>query len=155
MGSGRGDELADVLTAGRYSWLLVPSPTGLSTPAVYAELDRLRASGLVPSVDLADDARTDRLLAALRERDPRALAPALFNDLDAAACSLQPSLQATRQAGVDAGALAGFVSGSGPTMVFLAQDNEHALTVQLALRVAGYAAESVHGPELGALHAQA
>lgn len=151
LGTGRGDQLTDVLAAGHYTWLLVTSSQGLSTPAVYAELDRMRASGLAVAVDLDTDSRTDTLLAALRGGDPRQLAPALFNDLDQAACSLLPSLNDTRQAGLDAGALAAFVSGSGPTLVFLALDNQHGLDIQLGLRAAGLQAEMVHGPAKGAL----
>ena len=37
------DELAPALARGRFDWVLVTSADGLSTPAVYRELDRLRA----------------------------------------------------------------------------------------------------------------
>lgn len=151
LGTGRGDQLVDVLSPGRYTWLLVPSAIGLSTPAVYAELDRMRECGEAPSTDLETDARTDELLVALRSKDPRALAPALFNDLDAAACSLLPALETTRQVGLNAGALAGFVSGSGPTVVFLARDNEHGLDVQLGLREQHIDSVMVHSPARGVL----
>ena len=151
LGTGRGDLLVDVLSPGKYTWLLVPSAIGLSTPAVYGELDRMRERGDAPTIDVATDERTDTLLAALRARDPRALAPALFNDLDAAAVSLLPALDDTRQAGLDAGAIAAFVSGSGPTMVFLALDNEHALDIQLSLRGQHIVSTMVHGPARGAL----
>ncbi|MGB4776821.1 4-(cytidine 5'-diphospho)-2-C-methyl-D-erythritol kinase, partial [Microbacterium sp.] len=43
IGTGRGDELAPALVRGRFDWVLVTSADGLSTPAVYGELDRLRA----------------------------------------------------------------------------------------------------------------
>lgn len=151
LGTGRGDQLVDVLSPGRHTWLLVPSTLGLSTPAVYGELDRMRERGEAPAVDLDIDTRTAELLTALRSGDPRVLASALFNDLDAAACSLLPVLNETRNAGLDAGALAGFVSGSGPTMVFLAQDNEHGLDIQLGLRERHIDSIMVHGPARGAL----
>ncbi len=50
------------------------------------------------------------------------LAGALGNDLQAAALSLRPQLADVLKAGRAAGALAGIVSGSGPTCVFLAYD---------------------------------
>lgn len=150
-GTGRGDELVDVLCHAHYTWLLVPNEHGLSTPAVYRELDRIREAGVAKQVLLDADDRAEVLIAALRQGDPRALAPTLFNDLDQAACSLHPDLERIRQAGLDAGALAGFVSGSGPTMVFLTQDNEHALDVQLGLRDSGLESIIVHGPVKGAL----
>ena len=51
---------------------------------------------------------------------------ALGNDLQAAALSLRPELRETLDAGCAAGALAGLVSGSGPTCVFLCRDAAHA-----------------------------
>ncbi len=54
------------------------------------------------------------VLAALASGDPAALAPLLGNDLQPASLSLDPGLRRTLRAGVEAGALAGIVSGSGP-----------------------------------------
>ena len=42
MGSGRGEMLAPVLARGTYHWVFALAEGGLSTPAVYAECDRLR-----------------------------------------------------------------------------------------------------------------
>ena len=42
MGSGRGELLAPVLARGTYHWVFALAEGGLSTPAVYAECDRLR-----------------------------------------------------------------------------------------------------------------
>ena len=50
----------------------------------------------------------------------------LANDLQPAALALAPYLRDTLAAGRDGGALAGLVSGSGPTCAFLAADAEHA-----------------------------
>ena len=54
------------------------------------------------------------------------LGEALGNDLQAAALSLRPALADVLKAGRGAGALAGLVSGSGPTCVFLADDGHDA-----------------------------
>ena len=97
-----------------FHWVLAFGAAGLSTPAVYAEIDRLRDSGNPPR--LSDP---EALLAALSSGDPHALAPLLGNDLQPAALSLMPGLRRTLRAGVEAGALAGIVSGSGPTCAFL------------------------------------
>lgn len=43
VGTGRGELLAPVLGRGDYQWVLAFSPGGLSTPRVFAELDRARA----------------------------------------------------------------------------------------------------------------
>ena len=101
-----------------WHWVIAVAEVGLSTPSVYAELDRLRAAGAAePPLGSAD-----ALLAALRQRDPGVLAAALANDLQPAALSLRPALATTLAAGRKAGALAGLVSGSGPTCLFLARD---------------------------------
>jgi 4-diphosphocytidyl-2-C-methyl-D-erythritol kinase len=129
LGTGRGERVSPVL-AGPYSWhwVLAIDDAGLSTPTVYAELDRLR--GKSSTVDVGPP---DRLLAALRQRDPQVLARVLANGLQPAALSLRRQLRRTLEAGAEAGALAGIVSGSGPTCVFLAADGRHA--AELAARL--------------------
>ena len=55
----------------------------------------------------------------------------------ATAVSLDPGLRRTLRAGVEAGALAGLVSGSGPTCAFLCSSEEAALDVSSRLAGAG------------------
>jgi 4-diphosphocytidyl-2-C-methyl-D-erythritol kinase len=149
IGTGRGDELSPALAKGRFDWVVVPSGEGLSTPEVYAHLDDLRsrndfgASTRAPAVDPA-------VLHALRAGDPVALAEHTRNDLQAAALSLRPELRAPLELGERSGALAGMVSGSGPTLAFLADDPEAALELQVTLSAAGLEALHVHGPVAGA-----
>ncbi|MFY1634294.1 4-(cytidine 5'-diphospho)-2-C-methyl-D-erythritol kinase [Solwaraspora sp. WMMB335] len=130
LGTGRGEAVSPVLARpATWHWVLAMADGGLATPAVYAELDRLRAAGAAPDpVGPPDD-----LLAALRQRDPQVLAGALGNDLQPAALSLRPALAQVLDTGVAAGALAGLVSGSGPTCAFLARDTAQAETVADAL----------------------
>jgi 4-diphosphocytidyl-2-C-methyl-D-erythritol kinase len=77
------------------------------------------------------------LLEALAAGDPRRLALLLGNDLQAAAVSLRPGLRRTLRAGVNAGALVGIVSGSGPTCAFLCTNAEAAVRVAAELAGAG------------------
>ena len=51
VGTGRGDLLSPVLARARLHWVLAISDRGLSTPAVFAELDRLRAQSGPPRVE--------------------------------------------------------------------------------------------------------
>ena len=91
--------------------VLVPQREGLSTAAVYAELERLRSRGDRPT-DAALDPEPLRRLAA----EPlHALAAAFENDLQPAAVSLRPELERPLASLVRAGALAAQVTGSGPT----------------------------------------
>jgi 4-diphosphocytidyl-2-C-methyl-D-erythritol kinase len=132
LGGGRGEELATVLARDTFHWVLAFAEGGLSTPAVFAELDRLRDVGAPPR--LADP---EPVLAALTAGDPHALAPLLGNELQAAALSLDPGLRRTLRAGQDAGALAGVVSGSGPTCAFLCASAASAVDVGTELAGAG------------------
>lgn len=132
MGSGRGEVLAPVLARGSYHWVFALSEGGLSTPAVYAECDRLRGTRPVP-----DPSPSAEMMTALRSGDARALGAALTNDLQAAAISLMPALGDVLDAGLEFGALGGIVSGSGPTVAFLAEDNEAAIDLAVSLTASG------------------
>lgn len=147
IGTGRGEHLAPVLTRGTFSWVFAAAEVGLSTPAVYAECDRLREGRSVP-----DPYVSDLLLQALAAGDPVLLGKALHNDLQPAAVSLRPALGLLLEAGEDAGALGGIVSGSGPTCAFLARDDEHALDLAVALTSTGLcrAVHRAQGPVPGA-----
>jgi 4-diphosphocytidyl-2-C-methyl-D-erythritol kinase len=130
LGTGRGELVSPVLAPGHaWHWVLAFADGGLSTPDVFRELDRLRGLGQAPASIGAPDA----ILAALRQRDAAVLAKVLGNDLEAAAVSLRPELSRTLAAGRAAGALAGIVSGSGPTCAFLCADSASASTVVDAL----------------------
>ncbi|HYJ00128.1 MAG TPA: 4-(cytidine 5'-diphospho)-2-C-methyl-D-erythritol kinase [Thermoleophilaceae bacterium] len=86
--------------------VLVPQPEGLSTAAVYRELDRLgrHATDLDPAP-----------LRELAARSVAEVAAGLANDLQPAALSLRPELGEPIEALLAAGALAAQVTGSGPT----------------------------------------
>lgn len=128
LGNGRGERLTPVLAHGDYTWLLAVADGGLSTPAVYAELDRQRESG---PVGLAGDPAG--VLAALRAADPVLLGRVLSNDLQPAAVALRPELGELLAAVRDLGALGAVVSGSGPTVAVLARDSGHADALAAAL----------------------
>lgn len=132
LGTGRGEELTSVLARSTFHWVLAFGAGGLSSGAVYAEIDRLREVGS-PS-RLAD---AEPLLTALSSGDPALLAPLLGNDLQPAALSLEPELRRTLRAGTEAGALAGIVSGSGPTCAFLCSSADAAVAVGSELAGAG------------------
>jgi 4-diphosphocytidyl-2-C-methyl-D-erythritol kinase len=151
LGTGRGEELATVLARSTFHWVLAFADGGLSTPAVFAEIDRLRdtAGAGRDAPPRLDD--PEPVLAALASGDPAELAPLLGNDLQAAAVSLDPGLRRTLRAGTDAGALAGIVSGSGPTCAFLCTSASAAVDVGAELagrgvcRTVRVASGPVHG----------
>jgi 4-diphosphocytidyl-2-C-methyl-D-erythritol kinase len=150
LGSGRGEELSPVLARARSHWVLGIAGEGLSTPAVYAELDRLRADGRVP--DGSELEPTEPVISALRSGPPSALAAALVNDLQAPALALRPELRRALTAATDAGASGALLSGSGPTVAALAEDEQGAVRLTAALAGAGVfrTVRAVHGPVPGA-----
>ncbi|MCR2812221.1 4-(cytidine 5'-diphospho)-2-C-methyl-D-erythritol kinase [Microbacterium sp. zg.Y1090] len=152
VGTGRGDQLSPALARGRMDWVIVATPMGMSTPDVYRELDRLRDGAGAPdiapppSVPDVDPA----VLQALRTGDAAAVAAVVHNDLQEAAFSLRPELAQLRELGMSQGALAGMVSGSGPTVAFLTADPTAAMELRVNLAAAGHDALTVHGPVAGA-----
>lgn len=144
---GRGEQLAPVLSRGVYHWVLGLDAEGLSTPAVYAELDRLRA--IHPPLPAAGP---DGVLAALRAGDAVALGRALHNDLQSPALRLRPRLRRVLETGRDLGALGTLVSGSGPTCAFLARDANDATRIAAAVAGMGVCrtVRRAHGPVAGA-----
>jgi len=151
IGTGRGDQLSPALAKGQFQWVLALADFGLSTPAVYSELDKHRdrhaqdifPATTTPSVDT-------NVLQALRAGDPHMLADTLYNDLQAPALHLQPSLTEVLELGERNGALAGIISGSGPTVAFLAADLDTALELQIALSAARLTVVRATGPVHGA-----
>jgi len=167
VGQGRGERLTPALASGEYHWVLAVADGALSTPEVYATLDRLRAtrdpapagagSRPSPGARLAADgpgfaadgpgfaahgqepapALDHALMSALRSGNPAAVGQALSNELQPAALSLFPALRKTLAAGRELGALGAIVAGSGPTCAFLTASAERAVDLAVSLSGAG------------------
>lgn len=140
LGEGRG-EMLTALDSAELHWVFVPAEFGIGAGDAYRELDRLRATGSAPAMAAGPDA----LVAALPGGDVDAIARLLVNDLQPAALSLAPVLGETLARGTAAGAVAGIVSGSGPTCAFLCRTAAHAVEVAAAFP----RAITAHGPVAG------
>lgn len=149
LGLGRGERLSPLPCEGEFHWVFALADGGLSTPAVFAECDRLRAAF---EQQAGWPHESPDLLAALAAGDAKALGEALTNDLQPAALSLRPSLARTLATGREFGALGSLVSGSGPTCAFLAADADHAAELAAVLSEASVARAVVTatGPVPGA-----
>ena len=158
VGRGRGEQVTPALApATRYHWVLAFADGQLSTPEVYAALDRLRAVGPAGAADPVAPAPAQpdldaALMAALRSGDAARVGQRLSNDLQTAAVSLFPALRKTLAAGLELGALGALVAGSGPTCMFLAANAERALELAVSLSGAGVcrSVARVSGPVPGA-----
>lgn len=145
IGRGRG-EILEPIKSLAFSWVIVPSMEHLATPGVYGRLDELRAD-----VDVVlPESLSDAFLDALYRGDPEALAPHLINDMAQASLDLEPELEATLEKGLQCGALAVMVSGSGPTSAMLARDDAHANAIQASLRDQGHHCVITSSPARGA-----
>ena len=153
VGTGRGDVLTPALARGRYEWVLITDDAGLSTPEVYRAFDVVRAEdgrvyagreGLDPFEVPAS------FFEALLTGDAREFAPCLRNQLEAGSFRLRPALEDVIERGVLAGALAGIVSGSGPTIALLCADADRADRVADRMRAHGHTALRASGPVRGA-----
>jgi 4-diphosphocytidyl-2-C-methyl-D-erythritol kinase len=116
---GAGERVEPLPEPAPHAALLLPDGGGLSTPAVFAEADRL---GIGRSA-----AELDELAARLREvagagASPLAYPELLVNDLEAPARSLRPAIGEALEALRGAGAPVAILSGSGPTAVGLFPD---------------------------------
>lgn len=126
LGRGRGDRLVPVIFRGTHHWVFATADEGLSTPAVYRRFDELGGGG--------GDHVPTTLIAALTRGDIDAVAGGLGNDLQDAALDMRPELAGVLEAGVEAGAMAGLISGSGPTVAFLVGGEAIGRSVAKSLR---------------------
>ena len=147
IGAGRGESVHPALARGTYRWVLAFAEHGLPTASVYAELDRGRRSRPITEPRVPPE-----VMSALRSADADALGQVLCNDLQEPALRLRPRLRQLLATGDERGALGSLVSGSGPTCMFLAADEEHALDIAVHLSGAGLCRSVVraHGPVPGA-----
>lgn len=150
VGLGRGEVLTQIEEVPAINLVLVTSDEGLSTPAVYKRLDELRAARGLDPMFVPAAIVPEELIRALRSGDQLAISALLKNDLQEAALDLRPDLKKTIADGLAAGALTGFVSGSGPTVAFLVADANAAEEIAQKLHVSGYRALAASGPAAGA-----
>ena len=113
LGTGRGDHLvAWPALSFEPHFVLVISPEGLSTPAVFAKFDELGGGSEFSEV--------------LHPATVQELARMMSNDLQEAAVALLPSIENNISRLREVGALVAMVSGSGPTVLGLFADSETA-----------------------------
>lgn len=151
VGTCRGDELSQALAPSAFHWVFALSDRGLSTPDVYRELDRHREQHAADLPPVRDSVSVDpAVLQAVRSGDAIALAAVMHNDLQVSALKLMPQLAEVLEFGESHGALAGIVSGSGPTLAFLVDDASAAARLQTVLARRGVRALTATGPVPGA-----
>jgi 4-diphosphocytidyl-2-C-methyl-D-erythritol kinase len=134
LGTGRGEVLKALPTAGGYAMVLVNPGVPLSTQAVY---------GRVPAGWRAEPEGTKRVLEALRTRSATKVAAALTNHLERWVEPAMPVIGRMKAALLAAGALGAAMSGSGPTVFGVARSLDQARQIQRRVSRAGWAAWAV------------
>jgi 4-diphosphocytidyl-2-C-methyl-D-erythritol kinase len=129
LGLGRGEIVEPLIDKGSWWWVIVPRTEGLSTPDVFRKFDEM-----FPDAE-PEPTPAGSLIQALQSGQPREMGTAMWNDLEVAACAMMPELTLLLTRGESQpGAIAGVVSGSGPTTVFLCESYQKSLDVAEALR---------------------
>lgn len=124
--TGRGEKV-QAIPAPQPLWLVAGlSHQPLSTADVYRRWDEIGTSA---------SGHAAPMMLALGGGDVGGVAASMHNDLETAAFSLRPGLQEQREAMVAAGAVGVLMSGSGPTILGLVRDEEHARQVAAEVEV--------------------
>ncbi len=126
--TGRGEKVTS-LTHSSSFYLVLAKPTGafLSTRDVYA---RYQPKDSSPNTLAA-------IVEALQSNDVAAMAGLLFNDLEETACQMLPVIAGIKQEFLQQGAVAALLSGSGPTVFGLFQQENEAARVAQAMASEG------------------
>lgn len=141
---GRGEQVATLPGGGGYALVLVNPRAPLSTKEVY---------GRVPAGWHEEPTGTERVIEALRRRNPAVLAAALTNNLERVVEPVLPVIGRMKAALLAAGALGAIMSGSGPTVFGLARSLDHARQIRSRISRAGWACWAVRtnsGPAIRA-----
>ena len=141
--TGRGERMTEIPVKGSLWWVIGIDADELATDSVYQRFDEL---GLARPLD---GRWPGELLAALAEGDLVQLGALLVNDLEPAAFDLLPCLETGKQRLLEAGAVGAVMSGSGPTLLGLCRDEEHAGKVARAVNPAFARVEIARSPVPG------
>jgi 4-diphosphocytidyl-2-C-methyl-D-erythritol kinase len=141
--TGRGDKVREVPSRGATWWVVGIDHERLATEDVYDHFDELELATPL------EDRWPAELLDALISGDARRVAAGLHNDLEPAAFDLLPDLAKSKQRLLDAGALGAIMSGSGPTMLGLCADEDHATQLARSVSATFARVEVARGPVPG------
>ncbi len=115
LATGVGEIIKPLSSIDLGNFLVVKPKGGLSSGQVYERFDAI--GGRKPG-------SVDKLLQAVEDGHIEAVIKELVNDLEPAAKDLMPDIEIIRKIATEAGATACLVSGSGPAMLIIADDQE-------------------------------
>lgn len=127
IGRGRGELIEPIAQAQPFAFVLVVPPERLSTKDVYAG-SQFNLTAPKPSVSI--------VAHALRNGSPRELAQGLWNDLEPEAIRRCPVIRNIQTCMRESGCLGTLVSGSGPAVFGLCENERHAHEIAQRIRQA-------------------
>ncbi len=133
-------------------FVMVVPPRTISTAEAYEAFDRSGGANEVEG-DRGESVRASpAMIDAVKSRDLRRIAAGLSNDLECVATGLVPAIAEAEHALLEAGALGVGMSGSGPAVFGLAEDEAAARRIRRAVRgkhgLTFACRSAVQGPDL-------
>ncbi|MCR4402707.1 MAG: 4-(cytidine 5'-diphospho)-2-C-methyl-D-erythritol kinase [Firmicutes bacterium] len=139
---GKGEKI-ERLPALENVWFVVVVPEGgISTAEAYAAYDRLSADESDSATQVGGGGgpragcATPAMIRAVAEHDLRRVVSGISNDLERAAATMVPSVRDAKKALLEAGALGVGMSGSGPAVFGIAEDERTAREIRRIVREA-------------------
>lgn len=132
---GKGERVEKLPTLENVWFVVVVPGTGISTAEAYATYDQLAGDEAAGGRDGVGRA-TPAMIEAVAGHDLRRIASGLANDLGRAAVTMVPVVQDAKEALLDAGALGVGMSGSGPAVFGIAEDEKAARQIRRIVREA-------------------
>jgi len=129
LAQGRGERLTEIPTVPECYYVLVHPGFEVSTPELYAKLDRIRVPARPNSA---------RMLKGLERGDLREIGVNLLNVFEYALLPQHPELERIENALDNCGALGTSMTGSGAVMFGLFENFDFAVTASMSLMRAGY-----------------
>ena len=141
---GRGEILTPIENNTKLKFLIVPSSESVSTPWAYGELDRVY--GDFRGREKENNARLGRLFKALKEANVRGVCDNMYNIFESVIIEQRPLAKRAKELLLQNGAVGAMMSGSGPTVFGIFENEDQRNMAVNALRSEGYSpktAESI------------
>nr|MBQ5811096.1 4-(cytidine 5'-diphospho)-2-C-methyl-D-erythritol kinase [Clostridia bacterium] len=133
---GRGEILTPVKNRAKLKLLIVPSAEGVSTPWAYGELDRMY--GDFAGREKKNEAGFKALCKALEEGDVSGICDNMYNIFESAIINQRPLASRAKELLLESGAAGAMMSGSGPTVFGIFEDDATRSRAADILRKNGY-----------------
>ncbi len=137
---GRGEILTPIKNRAKLLLLIVPSSESVSTPWAYGELDRIY--GDFSEREEKDGARLGRLRKALEDGDVKGVCDNMYNIFESAVLEQRPIAKRAKELLLENGAAGAMMSGSGPTVFGVFENEKARESALVALKNAGYPAKT-------------